>query len=53
MAWLVAGCALLGMLAGSFFNVVVHRLPRMLAAAGKMTGLHGRGSRNRQDRPTT
>ena len=32
MAWLVAGCALLGMLAGSFFNVVVHRLPRMLAA---------------------
>lgn len=29
-AWLVAACGLLGLLVGSFLNVVIHRLPQMM-----------------------
>ena len=28
--WMLAGAALLGLVVGSFLNVVIHRLPRML-----------------------
>jgi leader peptidase (prepilin peptidase)/N-methyltransferase len=34
-AWLVTVCALLGLCVGSFLNVVIYRLPRMMEAAWK------------------
>ena len=30
LGWTLAAAALLGLLVGSFLNVVIHRLPRML-----------------------
>lgn len=34
-AWLVAACTLLGLCVGSFLNVVIYRLPKMMEAAWK------------------
>ncbi len=42
-AWLIATCLLLGLLVGSFLNVVIHRLPIMLERAWQAECAYARG----------